>query len=117
MVSLTRQQEVYMMKPRLALLQAGAFGLNLIKTGEFDAARAAVADPAAIAAQKRRKAKKREKQNAKIEEENKKGLFGKKSNSSQPERMTMTRTRGKEVIRFSAGRRRSRDRRLDQARR
>ena len=78
-VSLTRQQEVYMMKPRLALLQAGAFGLNLIKTGEFDAARAAVVDPAAIAAEKRRKAKKREKQNAKIEEENKKkGLFGKK---------------------------------------
>ena len=78
-VSLTRQQEVYMMKPRLALLQAGAFGLNLIKTGEFDAARAAVVDPAAIAAEKRRKAKKREKQNAKIEKENKKkGFFGKK---------------------------------------
>ena len=78
-VSLTRQQEVYMMRPRLALLQAGAFGLNLIKTGEFDAARAAVVDPAAIAAEKRRKAKKREKQNAKIEEENKKkGMFRKK---------------------------------------
>ena len=68
-----------MMRPRLALLQAGAFGLNLIKTGEFDAARAAVVDPAAIAAEKRRKAKKREKQNAKIEEENKKkGMFRKK---------------------------------------
>ena len=78
-VSLTRQQEVYMMRPRLALLQAGAFGLNLIKTGEFDAARAAVVDPAAIAAEKRRKAKRREKQNAKIEEENKKkGMFRKK---------------------------------------
>ena len=82
-VALTRQQEVFLMRPRLYLMQAGAFGINLVTQSETAADADAAAEAALEAAREKQRRRRRRRAKARAREAAGKGKPGGGSKSKK----------------------------------